>query len=695
MSGWSRVLEQVRDRNRALSEGRAIDLRPALRAQAYRAHAGEPEPVVRAEAFRAVLMGDTLHLYDGDRLCGSHAGWFSTTLPAGLTEGDYQALTAEHKERGQRNFGAGWDHTLADYPTLLAGGVGGCLDRIRESWAIHREPGERHALAGMRVTLEAFSAWMTRWADAAAVRGDRDMADAARWVAARPPRTFREALQLVAFTHLAFESEGRGAMALGRVDQYLLGFYRRDIEAAILTRAEALDLLGHLWVKLAENGGVQNICIGGQTPEGKDGTNELSFLALEATRLVQSPFTNLSARFHDGTPETFYQACFEVIRTGIGFPAIFNDHVLIPGLVEIGVPIEAARDHCMVGCIETMLPGRQQAWSDSRYNMPLMLMTAMARVRERADLTYERLLETFLDEMRVTLAAHSRRINAHIAKYPVERFPDPFLSALTRDCIGRAKDINDGGAEFKRMHGIAVMGLGTTADSLAAVKRLVFEEKRIGFEALMAALDADFEGQEPLRQMLVNAAPKYGNDDDDVDRIAAFLVDWTSRECLKHEVAGGGRFVSAMAANTSNIPAGLEVGATPDGRRAFAPLSDAASPYFGRDTHGPTAFLNSVAKPDYRLVLTGSVINMKFEPAFFRGPGGARVFVALMKAFVRNRIPELQFNFTGNDALIAAQRRPELYRDLVVRVSGFSQYFVQLSRAVQDDVIRRRAHASL
>lgn len=692
MSGWRTVIEQVRETNRSLTESKAVDLRPVWRAQAFRAHGGEPEPVVRAEAFRAVLMGDALHFHDGDRLCGSHAGWFA---PSPIPDAEYQVLVAEHNARGQRNFEAGWDHTLADYPTLLEIGVGGCLARVRASLRTHREPAEQATLRGMVVTLEAFAAWMERWADAATAHGERELAETARGVACQPPQMFCAALQLVAFTHLAFESEGRYAMALGRIDQYLLGFYRRDIETGLLTRAEALDLLCHLWVKLVENGGVQNICIGGQTPKGNDGTNELSFLCLEATRRVQSPHTNLSARFHDGTPETFYEACFEVIRSGIGFPAIFNDHVLIPGLVEIGVPIEVARDHCMVGCIETMLPGRQQAWSDSRYNMPLALMNAMRNIRGRADLTYDLLFKAFLDEMSATIEAHCRRFNDLLAGYPVERFPDPFLSALTKDCIGRAKDINDGGAEFRRMHGVCIMGLGTTADSLAALKKLVFEEKRIAYETLMAALGSDFKGSEPLRQMLVNDAPKYGNDDDTVDRIAAALVDWTSRECLKHEIAGGGRFVSAMAANTSNIPAGKEVGATPDGRRAFTPLSDAASPYFGRDTHGPTAFLNSVAKPDYKLVLTGSVINMKFDPAFFKGPDGARVFVALMKAFVRNRIPELQFNFTGNEVLKAAQAEPELHRDLVVRVSGFSQYFVRLSREEQNDVIRRRAHGRL
>ena len=685
---WRQVLEQVRSRS-----GPKIDLRPAWRALAYREAAGRPEPIVRAMAFRWVLLEDRLHLYEGDRICGSHVGWFSAELPDGMTQADYDVLVDEHRARGQRDFWAGWDHTLADYPTLLSIGVGGLVARAEASLEAHTCEDEQIALRGMILALQAFSVYIARWADAAATRGLDGPARVARRVATAPPRTFREAVQLVALTHLAFESEGRYAMALGRLDQYLLPFYRRDLEAGRLSRDEALDLICHLWVKLAENEGVQNICIGGLTPEGEDATNELSYLCLEATKLVRSPYTNLSARFHDDTPERFYHACFDVIRTGVGFPAIFNDHVLIPGLVEIGVPAEAARDHCMVGCIETMLAGRQQAWSDGRYNMVLQLMKAMHKVCGRHDLTYDVLVEAFLEEMRVSLADYCDDFNAYIARFPAERFPDPFLSALTRDCIGRARDINDGGAEYPRMHGIAIMGLGTTADALAALKTLVFEARRFSYDTVMAALAADFVGYEPLRQALVNDAPKYGNDDDAVDEIAAFLVDWTSRECLKHRTADGGRFVSAMAANTSNIAAGKEVGATPDGRRAYTPLSDAASPYFGRDTHGPTAFLNSVSKPDYHRVLTGSVINMKFEPEFYRGEEGERVFVALMKVFVRNRVQELQFNFTGNETLRDAQRDPELHRDLVVRVSGFSAYFVALSREVQDDVIRRRAHA--
>jgi len=633
-----------------------------------------------------------IHFYGEEEICGSRLGWTPSQLPLDVPESEYHALKSEHDARGQRDFPAGWDHSLADYPTLLSTGIGGLIDRVHASMRHHNGTDEKAFLDAALIALEAFSEFIRRHAEAAKAEGRDDLAGMLEKIALGAPETLHEAVQLVWLTLIAFCSEGRYAMALGRIDHYLWRFYENDLKCGRITREEALDLFCHLWVRMEEIREVTNICIGGLTPDGQDATNELSYICLEATRLVQSPHTNLSARFHDDTPEEFHEACFDVIRTGVGFPAIFNDHVLLEGLVEIGIPSEVARDYCMVGCIETMLPGRQQAWSDSRFNMPLHMVMAMQNLRGRPNVTYTRVLVEFRKCMALGLAAHVACLNQHIAGFPPNRFPDPFLSALTRDCIGRAKDINDGGAEFKRFHGICIMGLATTADSLAAMRKLVFETQQVAFEQLLESMDTDFAGGEPLRQLLLRRAPKYGNDDPYVDSIAADLVDWTSRECLKYEVHGGGRFVSAMAANVSNIPAGKEVGATPDGRHAYTPLSDAASPYFGRDEHGPTAFLNSVATPDYHRVLTGSVINMKFDPEHFAGPQGRRCFVALTKAFVAKRIPELQFNFTGNATLEAARREPENYRNLVVRVSGFSAYFTSLGEDIQNDIIRRRAH---
>lgn len=690
LGAWQAVLDGTRTTN-GTPRGR-YDLRPYWRAQAFAQYAEQPEPIVRAHALAQVLDSASLHRYPGERMAGSLAGFYTDTLPDAISEDAYVQALAAHDARGQRWFWTNWDHSVADYRTLMAIGIGGYLARAHAALQTHTAPSETAFLQGVIITLEALSRYALRQADAARQAGGEELAAVLAHIALAPPTTLHEALQLTWLVLMAFVSEGRYAMALGRLDQYTYAFYEQDVAAGRITRAEALDLLCHLWAKVEELGEVTNICIGGLTPEGDDATNEMSYLCLEATARVLSPHTNLSARFHDGSPERFHRACFETIRTGVGFPAIFNDHVLLPGLEEIGIPPEVARDYCMVGCIETMLSGRQQAWSDCSFNTPQCLERALRRLQTEPVRSYARLVELFQDDMRATLAAHLAKVDEQAVSCPPERFPDPFLSALTRDCIGRARDINDGGAEYQRFFGVAIMGVATLADSFAAVKRLVFEEGAVEYERLMAALESDFAHDDALRLLLLNRPPKYGNDDPYVDEIAAWVVSWCADEVLRHHVRGGGRYVAAFGSNVWNIAAGKEVGATPDGRRAGTPLSDAASPHFGRDLHGPTAVLQSVSRPDYHRVLTGSVINMKFEPEYFQGDEGAQRFAAFTHFFVQQRIPELQFNFTGNELLLAAQQHPEHYPHLVVRVSGFSAYFNRLTPEVQHDIIRRRAH---
>jgi pyruvate-formate lyase len=685
---WTAILVGNQTHN---YKDRKYDLCTLWRALSYRETCGLPESIIRAKAFQKVLENITPEV-DGGLITGNCTGLRSDVLPAGITEDDYIQLVNEHRHKGQRDFWAGFDHSLADYPTLLSMGIAGLRSQVQHSLDTHQLPGQRNTLRAIDITLKAFSDFIQRCASLSADHGDNDGAIVCKAVAENPPQHFEQAIQLVYFTHLAFKSEGRCHMALGRIDQYLLPFYLRDIQSGWMTEEQALDWLCHLWARLDEVGEVQNICIGGLTPAGEDGTNALSYLCLEATRCVGSPHTNLSARFHDNTPDSFHRACFDVIRTGIGFPAIFNDHVLIQGLVEIGIPLEVARDTCMVGCIETMLAGKQPPWSDSRFNTPLCLTRAMQKLRDDANLTYANLVSLFRKELSLGIAHHVSKINNYIANFPAEQFPDPFLSALTQNCIELGRDINAGGAAYSRFHGIAIMGLATLADSLAALKKLVFEEHTISFDKLMDTLTADFEGNEDIRLMLVNKVPKYGNDSPYVDNIAAQIVQWTAEECLKHQLAGGGQFVAAIAANIQNIDAGREVGATPDGRHAYTPLSDAASPYFGRDLKGPTAFLKSVANPDYHQVLTGSVINMRFDPDHYMDDESAERFLAFTKVFVAERIPELQFNFTSDQTLQAALQEPEKYRNLVVRVSGFSAKFVELAPEVQADILRRRAH---
>jgi formate C-acetyltransferase len=658
--------------------------------QAMQKYHGDPECLLRAKVFKHMLENVFTYFHEGELFCGSLRCFRISRLPENISESDFQKKLDVFQTKGRRNFTAGFDHSLADYQTLLTIGVGGVIARIEDSLNNKTAKKQVDFLNSMLICLKAFSAFITRYADAAE---DVEQRKILRKISVSPPENLIEAMQLVWLTNIVFSMEGRSHMALGRIDQYLYPFYCRDIESGWLSHDDALNLFCHLWVKIEELHEVSNICIGGLTPAGEDATNELSYIALEATRLVCSPSTNLSARFHDSSPEKFHLACAEVIRTGIGFPAIFNDHVLLPGLEKQGIPAEIARNYCMVGCIETMLPGQQPAWSDSRFNILLCFTKALQKMRESKARNFKKLMKLFYDIMLEDLSEHVSKINQHIAQFPPEKFPDPFLSALTQDCIERGLDINDGGALFPRFHGIGGTGLGSAVDSIAAVKKLVFEKKSVSYDLLMEALDDDFRNNEVLRLKLQNSAPKYGNADPFADSIAVELVSFFTNACLKFQMPCGGRFMACMASNVQNIEVGKEVGASPDGRHAFTPVSDAASPFFGRDRLGPLAFLVSVASPDYTNALGGTVINMKFDPENFTGEAGLKNFSSISKYFLQNRIQELQFNFTGNDTLIKARENPDVYRNLVVRVSGFSAYFINLDKDVQDDIIRRRAHS--
>jgi len=699
MRKWQNVIDRERRRITASSIGSSnwrqlYDLARFQRGVFYQNHAADnasPEALIRAMAFAHVLQNVPLEFYQADEICGD-ISWRVADLPADITPAAYEAAMTAHQAHPQRNFNVGNDHTLPDYPTLLELGIGGIIARAENVMNNTTDQESHDYLVAMLTTLHDFSDFILRYAELAAASGDTEAAERLRHISVKPPDTLHQAIQLLWLTHLALASEQRGHNAFGRVDQYLLPFYRRDLAVGRLDRAKALELFCHWWSKIEGMHEVTNICIGGLTPDGRDATNELSYIVLEATALVMSPSTNISARLHDGTPEEFHRACARTIFTGIGFPAIFNDHVTIPALEKIGIPSEVARDHCMVGCIETMFPGRQQAWSDSRFNLPLYFSRALDQLRNEPERNFEHLMRIFDANIRQGLDAHIKWYNSELEKFPANRFPDPFLSSLTRDCIGRAKDINAGGAEFARFHGIAGMGLGTISDSVAAVKKLVFEEKKIDFDTLMKALDNDFAAAEDLRLTLLNHAPKYGNDDPYVDRIAAEVAALFCRVTLEYHTLDGGRFLPLLGANIQNISAGKEIKATPDGRHAGEPVSDAASPAFGRDATGPTAFIGSVSNPDYTLVPGGSVVNMRFSPDFFQGEEGITRFTAFTRTFVKRRIQELQFNFNSNETLHEALKNPEKFRNLVVRVSGFSAYFVTLMPEVQHDVIRRHAH---
>jgi hypothetical protein len=352
MNSWQSVIERERLRK---AQDR-FDLAHYWRGKSYlAAKADQAEVIVRAEAFACALQHIPVRIHADEEICGS-TSWQCDTLPADITDSDYQAAEVVVERRPQRYFLVGHDHTLPDYETILAIGIGGLIRKAQQELTQPHAQPESTYLRAMLITLEAFAAFVERHAEAA--EADRpELADRLRRIASQPPETLYQAIQLMWLVHLALRSERRFHNAFGRVDQQLIRFYRRDLDHGGLTRNETLELFCHWWCKIEGLHEVTNLCIGGLTPEGTDATNELSYICLEATALVQSPSSNLSARFHDHSPDEFHRACARTIFTGVGFPAIFNDHVTIPALEKIGIPAAVARDYCMVGCIETMLPG--------------------------------------------------------------------------------------------------------------------------------------------------------------------------------------------------------------------------------------------------------------------------------------------------------------------------------------------------
>lgn len=619
---------------------------------------------------------------------------------------------------GERSFVSNSDHFSPDYNRIVKGGIPGLLDEMACSEAAHAAEPERLAyLAAMRQTVLAFRLMILGYAEAAAAlaaaEAEPAMAESLRFVesncravADHAPATFTEGLQLVWLCHTAFNYEGRYAMALGRIDQYLYPLFARDLAAGAITHERAVELLENAFIKIYEKhayfGGddVVNICIGGTSPDGSCDVNELSYCVLEAVRNCNVPGPNLSARIAAETPDEFLDACLQVIGTGLGYPALMNDEVNKAALRAVGYEHDDVCNYSMVGCIENFMTGLQPPWSDGRFDTPRFFehlfnhgrgilhpstgidsgdvseITSMEEFMRR----FERHLAYGADEYALFFRNENDRLNA-------ANYRQPFLSCFCRDCIGRALDMGEGGCVYPSVHGAALMGVGTVTDSLAAIEQVVFVDHAATLSEIGDALRANFEGYGALREKLM-AAPKYGNNHEFADKYAVWFVDYLSSLFRKYRTRDGGVFYVAMAANTSNIWAGKTLAATPDGRLAGEPLSDAASPTYGRDTRGVTATIHSVTKPNYSRVACGTVINQKFSPSMFEGEK-RRKLLTLIKTYFKKGGQEMQINATSREVLVDAMEHPENYPNLVVRVSGFSALYVTLARDVQLDILNR------
>ena len=673
-----------------------------------REHLGEPVVKMRAYGIYSVFANITPIIFQNDLIAGCKAGAY-------IDKEDFILNHAKDftSKIGERIFRTNKDHYAPNYEKLLNVGVDGILAEIDSSLKDHAGDEKKfETLSAMKTAFSGFIRMIENYAEKArALRDNAEynkehldfIASNCEAIAKGRPQTFAQALQLVWFCHTAFLLEGRAAMALGSLDRFLYPFYKRDVEAGILTKEHAVELLENVFIKL-EPDNVVNICIGGTDKDGKCIINDLSYCILWAVKNCNVPGPNLSLRVTADTPDEFMDEALKSIGTGLGYPALMNNDINVAALKKYGYADDDVHNHVMVGCIENFITGKQPPWSDGRFDTPAffeyLLNDGISRFRsnvgyDTGDIqgitSMQEFMKRFEAQLDYGVKEYCTLFNARNNSINQEYYAEPFLSCFCDDCIGRGLDINCGGSIYPSVHGVGVMGIGTICDSLAAIEKVIFTDKYATLEEIRDALNSNFEGYDELRKKLL-AAPKYGNNDDFVDKYAIWLVDYMSKLFSKYKTRDGGGIYIAMASNVSNIYAGETIAATPDGRKQGEPLSDAASPTYGRDINGVTSTLASVSKPDYTAVACGSVVNHKFSPSIFVDGTRGKLLTLIRTYFARGG-QEIQINATSRKILLDAMENPESYKSLVVRVSGFSDYYTRLAKGVQLDILNRTQHS--
>ena len=536
-------------------------------------------------------------------------------------------------------------------------------------------------------------------------------------VPAHAPSTFWEAIQAVwTVESLLVVEENQTGMSIGRVDQYMYPFYKADIESGRMTPYGAFDLAGCMLIKMSEMmwitsegsskffAGYQpfvNMCVGGLTRDGQDATNDLTYLLMDAVRHVKIYQPSLAARVHNKSPRQYLEKIVEVVRAGMGFPAVHFDDTHIKMMLAKGVSMEDARDYCLMGCVEPQKAGRLYQWTSTAYtqwpiaielvlNHGVPLWYGKPVCPDLGPLsqydTYETFEQAVKEEIKYitrltgTATVISQRVHRELA-------PKPLMSIMYEGCMENGRDVSSGGAMYNFGPGVVWSGLATYTDSMAAIKKLVYDDRKYTLEQLNEAMKANFEGYENVRRDCL-AAPKYGNDDDYADKIAADIIEFTEVEHRKIRT-----LYSTLSHGTlsisNNTPFGMLTGASANGRLAWAPLSDGISPSQGADFKGPTAIIKSVSKLSCDNMNIGQVHNFKLMAGLLETPEGKNGLISLIRTASIFGNGEMQFNYLDNKTLLEAQKNPQEYRDLVVRVAGYSAFFVELCEDVQNEIISR------
>lgn len=604
----------------------------------------------------------------------------------------------------------GQGHIIPDYPYLLENGLQKLLEEMR---MLRKEQPENAFYEASEICLEAAIRYVLRY-EAEVDKKIDDCRDEKRTeelkeikrilhkVAYERPDTLYEAVQLFWISCVIFQHESNASsISVGRFDQYMYSYYKKETDPEFVK-----ELLDCLYLKFNSIVAIRSsesakffagfpigytLMVGGVDKDGKDASNDFSELLLKLHEDIRLPQPNLSVRVHEQTPYTLWKTAAQTIRLGTGLPQIFNDEANILAYVNRGVNLHDARDYAVVGCVELSIPAKTYGLHDiAMFNLLKCMEITMKEHPEGFD-SYD----DFHEAIKKNIAYYIRFMvegsnTCDIAHR--ECASTPFLSTFIEGCKEKGLDITAGGAKYN-FSGVQGIGCPNLSDSLYVVKKAVFEEQRLSYQKLLDILEHNWENEETLRQYFINKYPKYGNDNDEVDTLGASLLSFYGDEVAKYENPRGGTFHPGSYTVSAHIPLGEGVGASADGRKAGEQLADGGlSPMVGRDQQGPSASLKSVSKLDNILNSNGSLLNVKFSPSTLEGERGIEKLISYLKSFSRLKLQHIQFNVIHRETLIDAQKHPENYKDLVVRVAGYSAMFTELSKPIQDDIIRRSEH---
>lgn len=605
----------------------------------------------------------------------------------------------------------GQGHIIPSYERLIAKGLPGLIEDLQSR---RMKLGDTDFLKAADITLKAFKNYVKRHIkelDEMTLKNtERAYLKCLKSILERmliqKPETFHEAVQLFWLINVALQHESNASsISCGRFDQYMYPFYKKALDKGEDSNF-LRDILTDLYLKMNTIVALRssdsakyfagfpigyNTILGGVDIHGDDATNELSYLMLDIFMDIKLPQPNLGVRISEKSPDLFLMKTAEIIRLGTGIPQIFNDEVIIPSYLNRGVSLDDARNYGVVGCVELSLPGKTYGLHDIALFNLLRLLEITLQEEAEAITDFDQLLEAVKKKIDYYVERMVEGSNI-VDEAHAQLAPTPLLSTLIDGCIESGKDLTAGGAVYN-FSGVQGIGTANLADALMVIKKVVFEERQMDLKELVAVLDSNYQKREPLRQAFINKYEKFGNDIDEVDYLGKEILSYYCRETEKYTNVRNGIFHPGSYTVSAHIPLGEAVGATADGRFAKEQLADGGlSPMVGRDLKGPTASLKSVGKLDNILTSNGSLLNVKFSPDALKENDGLRKLVAYFKAFMRLKIQHIQFNVVSVDTLRDAQNNPENYRDLVVRVAGYSAMFAELNKAIQDDIIHRREH---